>query len=112
MRGLLIAQNTAYIVRNMIKTKTSNMNAKRAFCVDCAYHKKKVNMWGAKLKNRQRTFLFANSPNIAGGSHHFFLQIIGKSNSHVFSFYVHLLFFVLPSRKYYTCLEREKRYVK
>ena len=67
MRGLLIAQNTAYIVRNMIKTK-SNMNAKRAFCVDCAYHKKKVNMWGVKLKSRQRTFRFANSPNIAGGS--------------------------------------------
>ena len=41
----------------MIKTK-SNLNAKRAFCVDCAYHKKKVNMWEVKLKSRQRTTLF------------------------------------------------------
>ena len=41
----------------MIKTK-SNLNAKRAFCVDRAYHKKKVNMWEVKLKSRQRTTLF------------------------------------------------------
>ena len=87
MRGLLIAQNTAYIVRNMIKTKTSNMNAKRAFCVDCAYHKKKVNMWGAKLKNRQRTFLFANSPNIAGGSHHFFCKSL-VNQIHMYSLFM------------------------
>ena len=82
----------------MIKTK-SNLNAKRAFCVDCAYHKKKVNMWEVKLKSRQRTTLFRKTLLILLEAKSKFLQIIGKSNLSLLFSLVHVLIFFCRREK-------------